>query len=209
MPRPNRGTHLWLDPRTGYWNLRWFESGQRRMLSTRCREHEQAIAAIGAGELAGRQLETLKRRLAERRSDPLAPEHAAALVEEVQRTQQKPPTRRPVGAAGRLAYLRGSFVYVIGWQESGPLKIGVAKDPLERALNLQTGCPYPLRVLASYRIGRDVFFSERCFHKALAPYKLTGEWFAVALSTVDDLASEHLKTVDAMLAANAQQRLIP
>lgn len=39
-----------------------------------------------------------------------------------------------------------SFVYVIGEEGDGPVKIGVAKDPIKRLRNMQTGNPRRLRV---------------------------------------------------------------
>ena len=39
-----------------------------------------------------------------------------------------------------------SFVYVIGEQDDGPLKIGVAKNPISRVRAMQTGNPRRLRI---------------------------------------------------------------
>lgn len=46
MPRPNRGPHLWLDPDSGIWQVRFFKAGRRVVRSTRERDRGRAEAAL-------------------------------------------------------------------------------------------------------------------------------------------------------------------
>lgn len=60
------------------------------------------------------------------------------------------------------------FVYFIG-EANGPVKIGVAKDPVKRVRELQTGNPRPLRV---ERVIVGHTDTERLLHKMWEPYSL-------------------------------------
>lgn len=56
----------------------------------------------------------------------------------------------------------------------GYIKIGVARDPLRRLQNMQTHCPYPLRLV--HDIPGDVD-TEREIHRRFASLRHRGEWF--------------------------------
>jgi hypothetical protein len=67
------------------------------------------------------------------------------------------------------------FVYFVQATNGGPIKIGyTASDPANRLKSIQTGSPFPLRVIAS-RAGTR--FDEAELHDALAKQRLSGEWF--------------------------------
>lgn len=60
----------------------------------------------------------------------------------------------------------------------GPVKIGCASDPEARLLQLQTGSPYPLRLLGYVPGGEKL---ERELHKKYAHLHMQGEWFRATL----------------------------
>lgn len=64
-------------------------------------------------------------------------------------------------------------VYFIGSQ-SGPIKIGIAVNPLSRLSTLQTGHHEKLELLATCDGGQE---RERAYHKQFADRRLSGEWF--------------------------------
>lgn len=76
-------------------------------------------------------------------------------------------------------------VYVIGWDECGPVKIGQALNIKERLDQLQTGNPYRLRVFGAFYvsvIGRCRGNSlEREAHRRLGKtgLRMSGEWFDI------------------------------
>lgn len=57
---------------------------------------------------------------------------------------------------------------------SGQIKIGIAIDVDKRLKTLQSAHGDPLKVLAEFAGGHDL---EQKLHKALAAYRLKGEWF--------------------------------
>lgn len=67
----------------------------------------------------------------------------------------------------------GDVVYFIGGAD-GPIKIGVAVNPIIRLNTLQTGNPAKLSILATVRGGMR---QERIYHKQFAATRLQGEWF--------------------------------
>ena len=80
---------------------------------------------------------------------------------------------------GRLVEIGAAagLVYAIQSARATPVKVGyAAADCLQQRLkDLQTGNPYRLRILAS----ASAYLShERRSHKALAPDRMTGEWFS-------------------------------
>ena len=69
-------------------------------------------------------------------------------------------------------------VYIIGWRERGPTKIGIAKDPAARLVGLQGGCPYRLRLYRAFVLpGEDEARQvEDAALEALLRYAMQGEW---------------------------------
>lgn len=66
------------------------------------------------------------------------------------------------------------WVYFIRAEGGGPIKIGRSADPDKRLRELQTGHPYPLRVVGMASGGREL---EAALHRILCDYRLMGEWF--------------------------------
>lgn len=66
------------------------------------------------------------------------------------------------------------FVYLVQCNEF--YKIGVATNMLQRLAGLQTGNPYPLRVIAYYRIENPVEVEAR-LHFRFQKKSHGGEWF--------------------------------
>jgi len=71
-----------------------------------------------------------------------------------------------------------TYVYVIGHRD-GPVKVGVSAFPNGRLAQLQTGCPFPLRLLhqvamrdRSHALKHEALFRDAWEHK-----RTVGEWF--------------------------------
>jgi hypothetical protein len=72
------------------------------------------------------------------------------------------------------------FIYIIAAADHS-VKIGVAAAPHKRLLDLQTGCPFELKIHSTFMVVTEPLAraAERLIHKRLALYRLTGEWFKV------------------------------
>lgn len=81
-----------------------------------------------------------------------------------------------------------SFVYFIQAGISGPIKIGVTGNPLQRLGQLQTGNAENLRILA---IHPGTVGLERALHRYFAPYQLKNEWFDPCEELLDLIESPH------------------
>lgn len=82
----------------------------------------------------------------------------------------KPPV--PVSTPATVAVQ--SWVYFIRAGESGPIKIGTAKDPRRRLAGLQTSTAVPLHILAAMAGDRT---AEQRLHQRFQHLRLRGEWF--------------------------------
>lgn len=77
---------------------------------------------------------------------------------------------------------RGADLYIIQSDVTGAVKVGRTQDAPERLKQLQTGCPYQLRLMAVFpglghretRIHRILRSSKR---PTLPPSGMLGEWF--------------------------------
>lgn len=73
------------------------------------------------------------------------------------------------------------FVYVIECRSTRPypVKIGVASNPSKRVIELQTGCPYRLRVIASipFPTRAAAYDFEQFVHSGNKKAAIGGEWF--------------------------------
>lgn len=168
MPRPNNGVHLWLDPESGRYYARWFDGGKRRLLSLYTTNIEIASDALKS-------------------VNPLCVQDPKAKFERnKQLLLSAPNLAADAKKAGRI--------YVIGWSEDGPLKIGIATNPDSRLLGIQNGCPYELRVMyVSPRVTSMLLFFEGQIHRHLADRRMMGEWFDcsydVALAAITETIS--------------------
>lgn len=71
--------------------------------------------------------------------------------------------------------------------DNGFIKIGVAKNIKSRLDTLQTGCPYPLKVICSIPCkGRPKALAiERRLHSYFAKSRIGGEWFKADIRIKD------------------------
>ena len=74
--------------------------------------------------------------------------------------------------------MAGQHLYVIQSGMTGAIKIGRSDDPDKRLLQLQTGCPYPLKIILFMVDGGK---HERRAHTAMSRHRTRqvhgGEWF--------------------------------
>lgn len=68
------------------------------------------------------------------------------------------------------------YVYFVQCEGGGPVKIGATRNLEQRLLALQTGCPFPLRLLSALPTA-DPLGYERHLHRRFARHRLDGEWF--------------------------------
>jgi len=72
-------------------------------------------------------------------------------------------------------------VYVIGWSEGGPMKVGITDKIDKRIAQLQTGNPYKLKVFHTVPCDTRSESSEieSWTHARLGGFRLHGEWFDI------------------------------
>ena len=70
--------------------------------------------------------------------------------------------------------LRDSL-YIIQSDFTGSIKIGRSKHPDKRLKELQTGCPYRLKIIYVFK---DKGWLENHIHSLLLDFRLKGEWFS-------------------------------
>lgn len=68
------------------------------------------------------------------------------------------------------------YVYAIKEVETGSVKLGISRDPLQRLIQLQTNNSQKLQLVAS-RKAVHRFADERALHKEAQTYHIHGEWF--------------------------------
>lgn len=76
------------------------------------------------------------------------------------------------------------YIYFIQMGFMGPIKIGLTKDIDKRLVSLQTGSPYPLRLL-SWTPGNEE--TEKYVHDLYRDHRLEGEWFLPHPDLVQDI----------------------
>lgn len=74
------------------------------------------------------------------------------------------------------AKVEGSFIYAITGPP-GMVKVGVTTDPTGRFATLQTGSPYPLKLITLLATPGTGFLVESRIHEILEDYRQSGEWF--------------------------------
>lgn len=72
------------------------------------------------------------------------------------------------------------FIAAVG----GPIKIGLAVNPLDRLRSLQTAHPKKLRLLATVPGDHR---AEAAYHQRFATHRLQGEWFAPHAEILDEI----------------------
>lgn len=93
--------------------------------------------------------------------------------EDVQPTPEQPsPANTPPRSPKQKATGTTPHTYLVAADGTHLVKIGIAKDPMRRLRELQTGQPMDLRLLWS--IAEDY---ERDLHVHFDAYRVRGEWF--------------------------------
>ena len=80
-----------------------------------------------------------------------------------------------------------SRCYLIQCEVTGLIKIGFAADPWGRMMNMQTGCPTPLRLLGTLPGGA---MTERRLHRCHSASLVRGEWFSLSKGEILALLAE-------------------
>ncbi len=86
-----------------------------------------------------------------------------------------------------------TMVYLMNAEGTSRYKIGFAKDPNVRLRELQTGCPYPLKIVAASNGDRD---RERKLHARFSDYRQCGEWFDLPGDVLPDVQRAVLTYTD-------------
>lgn len=84
-------------------------------------------------------------------------------------------------------------IYAIRAGDAGPIKFGVAKEPLKRLATLQTGNPVQLKLLVAVDVHEE---NERLIHRYLRAERERGEWFAPTPKTLGLLDAMYLQSRD-------------
>lgn len=69
-----------------------------------------------------------------------------------------------------------SYVYAINARGTNRYKVGTTTDLKGRLAGVQTGCPYPAEIVATWVGDRRL---ETALHRELAAYRRVGEWFEI------------------------------
>lgn len=85
----------------------------------------------------------------------------------------------------------GGTVYVVGNLEHKVCKIGFSKQPKKRLAQIQTGCPFPVVMLAMFK---GTMKTEKMLHRKYQAYKFrnNGEWFHLD-EALEDAIRPHLR----------------
>lgn len=87
-------------------------------------------------------------------------------------------------------------IYLVGWRELGPLKVGIASDVKRRIRELQPGSPFLLVEFYSQQLEgtqwnrKDCQHLEGIIHERLRFVRLCGEWFDVPLRHAVPIVSQ-------------------
>lgn len=97
-------------------------------------------------------------------------EYRKCLRGEISTKKKKPRPRGTISTVETGIYDR---IYIIG-HETGPVKIGYTTNIEKRLQAIQTGYPYKLEIIASFRGGLR---EESIIHRRYSRSRLHGEWF--------------------------------
>lgn len=96
------------------------------------------------------------------------------------RMAKAPRLDRPEMAALNLYFIQTDCA-------EGHIKIGIGADVISRMAQMQTGCPYKLKLL---KVVKDAAHMEKVLHREFADDNLHGEWFR--------MTDRLLKVIDAL-----------
>jgi hypothetical protein len=81
----------------------------------------------------------------------------------------------------------GEHLYIMQMGRTGAIKVGRSGDPKRRLSEIQTGCPYEVRILV---IAEGQGHRERRLHQEMRRFRLRnqkGEWFSeAAIGSIPD-----------------------
>jgi hypothetical protein len=131
--------------------------------------------------------------------------HGAAPAAPTRRTASTQGVRRRAVRCGQLADLGDGmngvvFVYVAATRQGNgavaPVTVGISSSPTERIRGLSTASPHPLELIHAIPCTWDVARrSEAESHRALAGWRLNGEWFSPHPREVVDLVAAVIECV--------------
>lgn len=91
-----------------------------------------------------------------------------------------------------------NYLYAIHGNDN-LIKIGFTTDPDRRIKELQTGNPFPLKIIHLREVSGDVKTIEKIIHKSNNHRRVKGEWFKIsteqAIAEID-VALMHFDDVD-------------
>jgi lambda repressor-like predicted transcriptional regulator len=95
-----------------------------------------------------------------------------------------------------------AFIYIIQCcDDNGYVKIGLTTDnAVSRQLSLQVGCPYELKVVASFNVSGELRKIEQTLHNQLERFRLRGEWFKLNAAQALQFITASLPLLDASFA---------
>jgi hypothetical protein len=103
------------------------------------------------------------------------------------------------------------FIQVIYDGVPGPIKIGKTKDdPLQRVVYLQTGCPWPLRLVGLLPPSGE--HTERTVQAMFTKYNIHGEWFRPEpelIAFIEDSAAITQECIDGLTTTQARRIAAP
>lgn len=87
-----------------------------------------------------------------------------------------------------------TYVYAMGHNTKGPIKIGISPRPRRRLRNVQTGSFAPLKILFAIPIPSRVIALEieQFFHRGFGEKVLTGGWFDTSSYIAYDYISTYI-----------------
>ena len=74
----------------------------------------------------------------------------------------------------KKSHIDVSYIYVIANLEFKVCKIGFSNNVHGRLIQIQTGCPFPLKI---YKIFKGTIKQEKRLHQKYKAFRLSGEWF--------------------------------
>lgn len=88
-----------------------------------------------------------------------------------------------------------TWCYQIGWRHRGPIKIGIAGNPLERIRDIQNGCPYKLYITSAYLLPSQpiAYEVEQATLKHLDGLRMVGEWVRMPSWDVRKMVEQVIK----------------
>jgi hypothetical protein len=160
--------------------------------------HLAELASIAAGHAKPTPKYWLRslRDSVERMLPPRLLPAARAVLDEFQRgidaakeAEETAAAEAELAAAAAAEEARGtSHVYVLQHGDDPLYKIGVAKNPAQRAKELSTGAPRELKIVASKRFA-DARAVERALHRVFRRDRARGEWFELSDTAVAELVA--------------------